>query len=59
MDADNVMKAVKDALNKVAYTDDRRVFDERSVKKWALPEDARLEVTVHFYPEITEANYGI
>ena len=59
IDADNMMKAVKDALNKDAYTDDRRVFREISEKWWVLPDDARLEVEIHFYPLITESNYGI
>ncbi len=57
-DADNVVKGVMDGLNKVAYTDDRRVFHESGTKFWVEAEDARLEVTLTFYPEITEANYG-
>ena len=59
MDTDNMLKAVKDALNNDAYTDDRRVFAVRAEKKWALPEDARLKLEFWFYPEITESNYGI
>ena len=59
IDADNMIKAVMDALNKIAYTDDRRVFDIVAGKRWDLPEEARLEVEIHFYPEITESNYGL
>ena len=59
LDTDNMLKAVKDALNKDAYTDDRRVFAVRAEKKWALPEEARLKLEFWFYPEITESNYGI
>ena len=58
-DADNVVKGVMDGLNKVAYTDDRRVFHESGTKFWAEAEDARLEVTLTFYPEITESKYSL
>jgi Holliday junction resolvase RusA-like endonuclease len=35
-DADNVLKAVLDALNGVCYTDDNQVADAHIVKQWAL-----------------------
>jgi Holliday junction resolvase RusA-like endonuclease len=34
-DADNVMKAVKDALDEVAWNDDCQVADVRAVKRWS------------------------
>lgn len=34
-DADNVLKAIKDGLNDVAWIDDCQVCDARVVKRWA------------------------
>ena len=33
-DADNVLKAIKDALKEVAWKDDCQVYDERCIKVW-------------------------
>lgn len=33
-DADNLLKAVKDGLNRIAWADDCQVADERCVKRW-------------------------
>lgn len=33
-DADNVLKAIKDGLNRIAWADDSQVADERCVKRW-------------------------
>ena len=33
-DATNIVKAIEDALNKVAWVDDRQVADLRSIKHW-------------------------
>ena len=43
-DADNIAKAVCDALNGVIWKDDSQVFDIRVVKRWAAV--GRLEVFV-------------
>lgn len=34
-DRDNLEKLIKDALNKVAYTDDKLIYDGRTVKRYA------------------------
>lgn len=39
-DCDNVTKGIKDALNGLAWDDDGRVYDERTVKVWAAPGEA-------------------
>lgn len=36
-DADNVLKLVLDALNRLAYRDDSQVVDARVVKYWCAP----------------------
>ncbi|MBR9839919.1 MAG: RusA family crossover junction endodeoxyribonuclease [Rhodobacteraceae bacterium] len=41
-DADNLLKAVKDGLNRIAWGDDCQVADERCVKRWG----ARAETFV-------------
>ena len=33
-DASNIVKAIEDGLNKVAWVDDRQVADLRSIKHW-------------------------
>ncbi len=43
-DADNLMKAILDGMNGVAYVDDSQVSDEHCVKEWG-PED-KLVITV-------------
>lgn len=35
-DGDNLMKAVKDALNRIAWADDGQVYDARVRKVWGL-----------------------
>lgn len=47
-DGDNVLKAVKDALNGIAYTDDACVVYESCLRKYAKPgELPRTEVTIY------------
>ena len=53
-DADNVAKAVLDALNGVAFEDDSRICDLRATKRYTLDEP-RVEVTL----EWEENNGGI
>ena len=43
-DADNVLKAVNDALNGLAYADDSQVCDQRIVKFYS--ENPRLDIVV-------------
>lgn len=45
-DADNVTKAIADALNGVAYRDDAQVVDLRVTKQYAVGGDAGTSVTV-------------
>ena len=44
-DIDNCLKAVMDALNKVAYNDDKQVTSENVVKRWTTGTE-RLEIEV-------------
>ena len=47
-DGDNVLKAIKDALNGVAYADDACVVYESCLRKYAKPgETPRTEVTIY------------
>lgn len=46
-DLDNLVKAVKDALNGRAYTDDWRVHDLRGRKHYTTKARARTEVVVY------------
>jgi len=46
-DQDNVLKAVLDGLNTVAFTDDSRVFDSRCTKLYS--ERPRTEVVITIY----------
>lgn len=34
-DGDNVLKSISDALNKIAYADDKQAYDMRCIKQWA------------------------
>jgi Holliday junction resolvase RusA-like endonuclease len=43
-DADNILKVVADALNKIAYHDDAQVVDARVQKSYSR--DPRLEVSI-------------
>lgn len=43
-DADNILKAVKDGLNRVAWPDDCRVADERCVKRWGRYAETIVQV---------------
>lgn len=47
-DGDNVLKAVKDALNRNAYNDDAQVVYESIIRKYAKPgEEPRTEVVLY------------
>lgn len=47
-DGDNVLKAVKDALNKIAYGDDAQVVYESIIRKYCKPgEEPRTEVVLY------------
>lgn len=43
-DADNVAKALKDGLNRVAWVDDSQVADMRCVKRWGSHAETFVEV---------------
>lgn len=46
-DCDNIVKVILDALNGVAYTDDKQVVDVRCRKRYAKPgEPGRVVVTI-------------
>ncbi len=46
-DADNMLKAVKDALNGIAYTDDSRVCKVEVTKRYASGDEGpRTEITI-------------
>lgn len=46
-DTSNTLKSVEDALNKVAYDDDRQITEGEQVKRFAMPtEDPGVWVTV-------------
>ncbi len=45
-DADNITKAVKDAMNEIAYFDDCQVADERTVKRWATYAETFVQIGV-------------
>lgn len=47
-DGDNIIKAVKDALNRNAYNDDAQVVYESIIRKYAKPgEEPRTEVVLY------------
>ena len=46
-DADNICKCVLDALNGVAYQDDKQVIDVRIGKRWA-EQDEKMTVSVQY-----------
>lgn len=55
-DYDNLSKLLGDALNEIAWIDDRIIFDGRTQKFWA--HRSRTEITMDFYPNIrTKADY--
>jgi Holliday junction resolvase RusA-like endonuclease len=43
-DGDNLLKAVKDALNGIVYMDDRFVTDARVIKRYGIKEHVRVTV---------------
>ena len=43
-DGDNLMKAVKDALNRIAWADDGQVYDARVRKVWGLTDQTVVVV---------------
>lgn len=45
-DLDNLVKAVKDAMEGVAYEDDKQVSHIEACKVWAVPGDAGVRVTL-------------
>ncbi|HUW34982.1 MAG TPA: RusA family crossover junction endodeoxyribonuclease [Planctomycetota bacterium] len=49
-DWDNIGKAICDALNHIAYRDDRQVTDGLVRKRYS--EHPRTEITLTFYPEL-------
>lgn len=49
-DMDNVVKAIQDGLNRVAFGDDSQIADLRATKLWGSPE--RTEVTVEPLDEL-------
>lgn len=46
-DVDNIMKSVLDALNGVAYDDDKQVVMAKCSKSYALDENPHLEVLIY------------
>lgn len=44
-DADNLFKAVADALNKVVYRDDAQIIDARSVKRYGARPEVQIAVS--------------
>lgn len=57
-DGDNVLKAIKDGLNRIAWADDAQVADSRVVKRWG--ERAETRVTVNPIPSFggSATKYG-
>lgn len=45
-DGDNLLKAVKDALNRIAWRDDGQVYDARVRKVWGLVDQTVVHVGV-------------
>lgn len=43
-DGDNLLKAIKDGLNRIAWTDDCQVADTRCVKRWGTHADTFVKV---------------
>ena len=43
-DATNIVKAIEDGLNRVAYVDDRQVADSHVIKHWG--DSDRIEVSI-------------
>ena len=48
-DADNVLKLVADALNGLAYRDDRQIPDERAIKLWG--DESSIAVDIEYEEE--------
>lgn len=46
-DGDNLLKAVKDALNRIAWGDDGQVYDARVRKVWGLVDQTVIHVEAH------------
>lgn len=44
-DADNIAKAIADALNGVAYLDDAQIADLHITRRWGAYEEVRITVT--------------
>lgn len=45
-DGDNILKAVKDGLNRVAWADDSQVADSRVIKRWGPEPETRVTVSL-------------
>jgi Holliday junction resolvase RusA-like endonuclease len=45
-DASNILKAVEDALNGVAYNDDRQIIDSRCIKADRVREPEYMEIEI-------------
>jgi Holliday junction resolvase RusA-like endonuclease len=56
-DWDNIGKNVCDALEGLAYTNDKRIFSGTSEKFWSR--NPRISITFEFYPEITRENWDL
>lgn len=49
-DTDNILKIVKDALNKVAYNDDKQVIEDEIVKRYCKTEEQeQLRIRIYEY----------
>ncbi|HZK19518.1 MAG TPA: RusA family crossover junction endodeoxyribonuclease [Treponemataceae bacterium] len=48
-DADNIEKAIYDALNGIAYIDDSQIIDQRCRKVYAIDGKPRVEVSIRAY----------
>lgn len=46
-DYDNVAKIVTDALNEVAYADDKQIVEAKQSKLWAIDDKPRVEVRIY------------
>ena len=44
-DGDNIMKAVKDALNRIAWADDGQVYDAHIRKHWGITDQTVVHIT--------------
>jgi Holliday junction resolvase RusA-like endonuclease len=45
-DSSNILKAVEDALNNIAYKDDSQICDSRSIKRYGLKDNVTIEIEI-------------